>query len=239
MEKNSFWGGVILGISIGLGITIAGLSISYSFYKTRGTERYVTVRGLAERNVYADFAIWPLSFNETGNNLAELYKIVNIKRQTIKKFLIDSGFEDSEISFSTTSIRDTQAEPMYRMQQALPENRYIAQQTVSLRTDKVSLVKQTMEKSSELIGKGIVLVAESYRTEFLFTGLNKIKPEMISEATQNARKSAEQFAKDSGSKVGKIRNASQGLFTINVVERNSPEYKVVRVVTTTEYYIEN
>lgn len=235
MEKSSFWGSVVLGISLCLGIVIAGISMSIAFYKTRVTQRYVTVKGLAERNVDADMAIWPLTFKETGNDLTALHRIVNSKRQIIRRFLIESGFEDSEISLSPPSIRDSQAEPVYG-DQSMSKYRYTAQQTVSVYTNQVPLVKQTMEKSGELVGKGVVLVAGGM-ADFLFTSLNDVKPDMIAEATQNAREAAEQFAKDSGSKVGKIRTARQGLFSINVRDRNSPEYKVVRVVTTVEYFI--
>jgi hypothetical protein len=103
----------------------------------------------------------------------------------------------------------------------------------------VPAVKTAAEKAGELIGKGIVLVGENYgrTTEFLFTGLNDIKPAMIQEATKNAHTAAEQFAKDSGSKVGKIKNASQGLFTITDRDMNTPDKKNVRVVTTVEYYL--
>jgi len=237
MDRNSSRGFAVLGISIGLGIIIAGLSMSIAFYNTRATERYVTVKGLAERNVDADLAIWPITFKETGNDLAALYSTVQLKRQIIRQFLLESGFEESEISLSAPSIRDAQAEPIYG-EQVMPRYRYTAQQTMSIRADKVELVKQTMEKSGELVGKGVVLVSGGY-TDFLFTSLNEIKPDMIAEATKNARKAAEQFARDSGSKVGKIRKAHQGLFSINVRDRNSPEHKVVRVVTTVEYFIED
>lgn len=235
MEKNDFRSFLILGITIGLGIAVAGLSMSYSFYKTRVTERFVTVKGLAERNVGADLAIWPLSFTETGNDLTALQKTVDSKRLIIREFLLDSGFEDAEISLSVPSIRDVEAEPVYG-EGIKSKFRYSAQQTVSVRTDKVNLVKQTMEKTGELVSQGVVLSA-GRNADFLFISLNTIKPEMIAEGTLNARKAAEQFAHDSGSKVGKIRNARQGLFSIDIRDRNSPELKVVRVVTTVEYYI--
>ena len=237
MEKNSSQGFAVLGISIGLGIIIAGISMSVAFYNTRATERYVTVKGLAERNVYSDLAIWPVTFKETGNDLAALYKTVQSRREIIRQFLIDSGFEDSEISLSAPSIRDSQAEPLYG-ERVMPKYRYTAQQTVSVRTDKVEQVKATMEKSGDLVGEGVVLVAGG-NPDFLFTSLNDIKPDMIAEATKNARKAAEQFARDSGSEVGKIRKARQGIFSINIRDRNSPENKVVRVVTTVEYYIKD
>jgi hypothetical protein len=235
MEKTNFWGSLALGVSVSVGIAIAGLSMSYAFMRARKADRIVTVKGLAERNVNADMAVWPMGFKEAGNDLAELNTTLNEKREIITRFLLDSGFKESELSLSPPSIRDYQAEPVSG-DRAAPKYRYSAHQTVSVCTDKVDLVKQTMEKSGDLVGRGVVLVSER-GTEFLFTGLNEIKPAMIAEATQNARKAAEQFAEDSGSRVGKIRNARQGLFTINVRDRNSPEYKVVRVVTTVEYFI--
>ncbi len=96
-----------------------------------------------------------------------------------------------------------------------------------------------MEKSAELVGKGIVIAAQNWDTptEFLFTSLNQIKPDMIDTATKNAREAAEKFAQDSDSRVGKIRRASQGYFSISERDRNSPDKRVVRVVTTVDYFL--
>jgi hypothetical protein len=116
--------------------------------------------------------------------------------------------------------------------------RFRIQKTITLRTSNVELIKETMELSGELVAKGIVL-SESWenRTEFLFTSLNDIKPEMIREATVNAREAANKFAEDSGSKVGKIRKATQGFFNITDRDANTPDKKIVRVVTTIEFYL--
>lgn len=238
MEKNSFWGYAVAGLAIGLGICVAGLGVSSAVYKLRSAQRFVTVKGLAEREVGADLVVWPLTFEVTGNDLNVLQTQVEAKRQTIKEYLSSAGFEESEISQSAPRIRDAESETQYG-QRTPPKYRYVAQATLTLRTNKVPVVKTAIEKAGDLIGKGIVLVGENYgrTTEFLFTGLNDIKPAMIEEATKNARKAAEQFAKDSGSKVGKIRSASQGLFTITDRDMNSPDRKNVRVVTTVEYYL--
>lgn len=238
MEKNSIAGYAVLGIAVGLGICIAGLSVSNAVYKLRASQRFVTVKGLAEREVDADLVVWPLTFEVASSDLNDLQKQVDAKRQTVRQFLTGAGFEEAEISQATPRIRDTESEVQYG-QSVPPKFRYIAQATLTLRTNKVPVVTAAIEKAGELIGKGIVLVGENYgrTTEFLFTGLNEIKPPMIEEATKNARKAAEQFAKDSGSKVGKIRSASQGLFTITDRDMNSPDRKNVRVVTTVEYYL--
>lgn len=235
---GKFWGRAVLGIAVGLGLVIAGATVSNAVYKLRAAQRYVTVKGLAEREVDADLVVWPLTFEVSSNDLAELQRGVEAKRQTVRQFLVDAGFAESELSQAAPRIRDTQSEISYG-QQTPPKFRYIAQATVLLRTGKVPLVLAAVEKSGELIGKGVVLVGENYgrSTEYLFTGLNLIKPAMIQEATKNARAAAEQFAKDSGSKVGKIKTATQGLFAITDRDMNSPDKKQVRVVTTVEYYL--
>jgi len=238
VERNDFWESAVSGIAIGLGICVAGLSMSHALFEARASQRSVSVKGLAEREVAADLVVWPLTFEVTGNDLNVLQAQIEGKRQTIREYLKTAGFEDTEISQSAPRIRDTQSETQYG-QATPPKYRYVAQATLTLRTSKVSVVTAAIEKAGDLIGKGIVLVGENYgrTTEFLFTGLNDIKPAMIEEATKNARTAAEQFAKDSGSKVGKIRSASQGLFTITDRDMNSPDRKNVRVVTTVEYYL--
>jgi hypothetical protein len=227
----------ILGLSIGLGILFAGLFISNSLYKSRVADRYVTVKGLAEREMDADLAIWPITYKDAGDDLLALQKSIDTKRGIIAKFLIEKGFKEADINHSLPKITDTYTEGYYGNQQ--PQGpRYRIQKTVTLRSSDVALVKQTMEKSGELVIKGIALTENwENRTEFLFTSLNTIKPEMIREATINAREAAETFAEDSGSKIGKIRKATQGFFSISDRDANSPDRKIIRVVTTMEYYL--
>jgi len=237
MKNISNASAAILGISIGLGVLFAGLLMSNALYKSRVADRYVTVKGLAEKEVDADLAIWPITYKDAGNDLLALQKSIDEKRGIISKFLLDKGFKEEDINHSSPKIIDTYAEGYYGNQQPVGP-RYRIQKTVTLRSSNVELVKQTMEKSGELVSKGIAL-SESWenRTEFLFTSLNDIKPEMIREATLNAREAAETFAQDSGSKIGKIKNATQGFFSISDRDANSPDKKVIRVVTTMEYYL--
>lgn len=236
MKNVSPVSSAIIGFSLAAGMIIAGFILSDAIYKARAADRYVSVKGLAEREVDADLAIWPVTFKDAGNDLSQLHNSMERNRGIISDFLIEQGFEAAEISMAPPRIRDAKAE--YYGGQPQQGLRYQVQATVTLRTSKVDLVKQSMEKSNELVGKGIML-AESWenRTEFLFTSLNEIKPDMIREATQNARHAADQFAADSGSKVGKIRKATQGLFSISDRDQNSPEKKIVRVVTTMEYFL--
>jgi hypothetical protein len=222
---------------VAAGIAIAGISIGLGFYKGRAADRYVTVKGLAEREIDADLAVWPITFKVADNDLIVLQSSIDSSRDAIKAFLLESGFSQDEISFSAPSIIDTEAQQYSAGTES--RFRYIAEATITTRTGKVGLVRRTMEESGKLIGKGVVLSAKSWDnpTEFLFTGLNEIKPQMIEEATKDARNAASKFAADSGSKVGKIRSASQGYFSITDRDRNSPQVKKIRVVTTIEYYL--
>ncbi len=231
MDNKNLIPALLLGVSL----AIAGISIGVGFYKGRAADRYVTVKGLAEREVKADLAIWPVTFRVTANDLGVLQRDIETGRHTVTKYLNEAGFPDDVISYSVPRINDTQAfgsnvRTLYR---------YVADVTVTTRSTNVDLVKKSMEQSGKLVGKGVALSADNWQTptEFIFTALNSIKPAMIEEATKDARKAAEKFAADSGSEVGKIRGATQGYFSISNRDANSPEMKIIRVVTTVEYFL--
>jgi hypothetical protein len=229
----------ILGALVGAGLALAGFFVGDALREARSSERFVTVRGFAEKNVEADLVIWPIVFRDTGNDLAQLQKIVDSHKAEVKAFLAESGFGPQEVSEMPPQVTDLKAQAYGDGQRR--EYRYIATATVTLRTSNVSAAKKAMENSGKLVLRGIVLAEQDYArsTEFLFTGLNEIKPGMIAEATKNAREAAEQFARDSGARVGNIRRASQGLFTIEDRDKGSPDHKKVRVVTTVEYFLSN
>lgn len=220
------------------GLLLAGIAVGAGFFFSRTTDRFVTVKGLAEREVDADLAIWPITFRVSGDRLDLLQREIDTEREIVQDFLGDAGFTPDMVSHSAPKITDTRTEELYRGGTP-PEYRYIANTTITVRSENIPLVKKTMEEAVRLVGKGVMVAAENWQTptEFLYTGLNDIKPAMIETATMNARQAAEKFARDSGSKVGKIRRATQGYFSITDRDRNSPDKKVVRVVTTVEYYL--
>jgi hypothetical protein len=239
MDRSSIAGPALLGLLVGGGIALAGIVASGAVKELRASQRFVTVKGLAEREVDADLAIWPVSFKEAADDLAVLQRRVDERRGTVAAFLEGAGFRREDVSFGAPRIQDLHAE---RMQAGVQANRlrYLAQAAVTVRSKDVPRVRKAMEQSGVLVGRGVMLAQDwEARPQFLFTGLNAIKPAMIEEATVAAREAAAKFAKDSGSKVGKIRNASQGLFTIGDRDPNSPERKVVRVVTTVEYFLDD
>jgi hypothetical protein len=236
--KNQFYRVVaasILGVCIAYGFGRVANSAIEAVRENRAAQRVVTVRGLAEREVPADLAIWPLTFTETDNDLALLQKRLNTDRRAVAAFLKSNGFTDAELSESAPAISDAFAT---QYQEAAGRPRYSAQVTVTLRTTRIESMKKSVQRAGELVSQGVVLSGGyGNGSQYFFKGLNEIKPSMIVEATLNARKAAEQFAKDSKSRVGSIRSAQQGLFSIEDRDPYTPEIKRVRVVTTVEYYL--
>lgn len=224
-----------LGICLACGLIISSYFLSSAIKEIKMAERYVTVKGLSERIVEADLAIWSISFRNSANDLEELQRSIDDNKTKLYNFLLESGFPESEISSMPPQITDTQALPYYDAGKGR-EYRYVAVTRVTLRSGDVANVKKAMEKAGQLVSAGIA-IGEDSSTRFSFTKLNDIKPEMIAEATKNAREAAEQFARDSGSEVGAIRRATQGYFTIEDRDAGSPDFKIVRVVTTIDFFL--
>ena len=227
----------ILGIFLCAGLIILGYLLSSGLIKMKMLDRTVTVKGLSERDVPATIAIWPIKFSEADNDLASLYSVIQNKTDMIIDFLKTNGFTEADISISPPAIVDRQAQGNVDSNRI--QFRYSADSSISVYSSKVDAVRQTMRKLVELGKQGIAISGQDYenRTQFLYNNLNEIKPEMIEEATKNAREIAEKFAKDSNSKLGKIKTASQGQFSIDDRDSNTPQIKKVRVVSTLEYYL--
>ena len=226
---------LIAGVCVAIGIASVGISLKAGIDHFVDRDRVVTVKGLAERNVQADYVIWPVTFRVTGNDLSALYEKAQTQSEEIRNFLISQGIKAQDISQGTPSVQDLHAD-FYGNN--LPPERYRMEMAVSVATTDVDTVLKAMVNQSELIQKG-VLCTQNYRTQFSFNGLNSIKPEMVEEATKNARSTAQKFAEDSDSELGKIRRASQGQFSIYDRDSNTPYIKRVRVVTTVEYYLKD
>lgn len=225
-----------VGVALAAAIALAGWFVGDGLYRARASERVVTVKGFAEREIAANLAFWPVVFTVTGDDLETLQRRVEDGVGKIRSFLAPS-FADEEISTSAPRITDREAQGM--MGSGRPGPRYVAEAVVTVRTGKIHEVRASLERSGELVGQGVALIRSyEYNTQYLFTELDKIKPEMIAEATRDARRAAEQFAQDSGSHVGGIRSAQQGLFSIEDRDPFSPEIKKIRVVTTIQFFLE-
>lgn len=237
MRENHKTGAAILGLFICIGLTALGYLLGNAAIEYKQFDRSVMVKGLSEREYEADIVIWPIKFSATGNDLESLYDTIEKSTDLIKTFLINSGISQQEITFSSPSITDKSAQQYGNNTRA--EFRYTAFQTVTVYSKNISVVRAVMSSLSELGKQGIVFTGGDYQsqTEYLFTRLNEVKPEMIEEATTKARAVAEKFSADSKSRLGKIKKASQGQFSITSRDKNNPHIKKVRVVSTVEYYL--
>ena len=238
MQKST----IITGALIAGGLALGGFFPGYYFYKTNFDMRTVKVKGLAEKDVKADLAVWNIRFQSADNVLTIAKKDIENQEKTIKEFLLGAGFTDSEIIIQGLNMQDAYADS-YRDRNSIPA-RYTLNQTLTVRTNKVDLVSSTYPQIGDLVSKGVTFNSYGNGVSYLFTELNSIKPKMLKEATQNARQAADEFAHNSNSKVGKIRSANQGVFSIlareEIPDQSEREQvnKKVRVVSTVEYYLE-
>ncbi len=232
---------------VSVGLIIAGLFIGNGFAKGREADRFVTVKGISEREVRADLAIWPIRLVAPGNDLAGAHRQLQSNRELVLQFLARNQIDTAEVSLQDFSVNDA-----YANQYGNPErvaNRYVINQTLMVRSTNPDLVLATSQKVAELVTAGVVFSSgEQWGNTgptFVFTKLNDLKPEMIAEATARARESAEQFARDSRSSVGSIRRANQGVFEIlprdqiSGVAEATQIVKTVRVVSTIDYFLKD
>jgi hypothetical protein len=227
---------VALGALIAVGLALAGYGVGNGFVEARALDRSVEVKGLAEREVQADTAIWPLQFVVAGDDLEALVRQIESQREAVTAFLAARGFTADEISVSAPSVIDRLAQPFSDPNVRF---RYSVSQVVTVFTGKIEAVRNAGRELLELGKAGVVLNQENFefRTQYLFNGLNELKPVMIEEATRNGREVAAKFAADSASRLGKLKAARQGQFTIEDRDSNNPQIKKVRVVSTLEYYL--
>jgi hypothetical protein len=226
---------VLVALLVALGLAVAGWFTSQGMARLKTQDRYVTVKGSAERIVDADLLVWPLPHSVGGNDLAEVQRHLDANTAAIRDFFLQAGFKAEEIVVSPPRLEDRWA---YAYGENRPPERYRYSNTVSLRTNGVDKALAALRRSGELVGRG-VMIGEGSQPDFDYTKLNDIKPALIAEATANARDSAEQFAKDSHSRLGGIRSANQGVVTISDRDQSSPHVKKVRVVTTVEYFLKD
>lgn len=231
MEKHSR---IISALAIAAAIVVLGLCIRSGIGKVAANSRQVSVRGLSERDVPADLVIWPITYSLAGNDLLGLYEQVKRNNDIVTRFLTSNGISAEEISVNPPDTYDASSN-RYRSDNF--NYNYSISITLTVTTKKVDKVRELLNRQSELLKEGVAF-SNSY-INYQFTGLNDIKPEMIAEATKNARAAADRFAADSESHLGKIKTASQGQFSIENAAESTPYIKKVRVVSTIVYYLED
>ena len=234
--KNQY---LLPSLILALGLCVLGCCIKSGVQNFKKMDRKVTVKGLSEREVPANKVTWPLMYKELGNDPSAMYELIAEKNRKVVAFLKAAGLKDSEISVNPPTVRDRQAD---NYSNEIMNYRYKAECVITVSSTDVDKVRELMNRQQELMKQGIALVTEEYgdtqRVRYDFTGLTDIKPEMVQEAMQNARQTAEQFASDAKAVVGGIISAQQGQFSIEDRDPNTPYIKRVRVVNTVEYAID-
>ncbi|OBV11336.1 SIMPL domain-containing protein [Erythrobacter dokdonensis] len=219
----------------GIAIIAGGYLLGDGLLRAKDAERAVTVRGLAERDVTADLATWTISYSASSTSLAEAQDKVRRDTQAIEGFFKELGFPADALQPTGANVSSYSNEGV---------TTYTVRQRLALRSEDIARAQKAVARQFDLVGRGVFL-EEGSGMSYTFTKLNEIKPEMVAEATRDARASAQQFAEDSGSAVGKIRDATQGYFTIEARDgeaggwgmADSP-YKKVRVVTTVNFSLD-
>ena len=221
---------------LGVSIVVGGYLLGDGLLRARMADRSVTVRGLAEREVTADLATWTISYSARSANLADAQRDIDRDTEAIRAFFNELGFETEALQPSGVNVSQ------YSSNQG--GQTYTIRQRLQLRTTDIDRAQAAVARQFDLVRRGVVL-EDGSGMSFTFTRLNEIKPEMVAEATQDARASANQFAEDSGTAVGGIRNATQGYFSIASRDGDAggygvadTPYKLVRVVTTIDFYLD-
>ncbi len=229
---------IVSSLILAIGIIILGICVKSGIDNFSSRDRIVTVRGLAEREVKANKVTWPIVCKEVGNDLPALYTRINNTNEIIVAFLKANGVLDAEITINAPDIIDLQAERYSNNDRPF---RYNVTSVITVTSQDVDKVRKLIDRQTELLKQGIAITAGdyNYQTMYDYTDLNKIKPEMIAEATSNAREAGNKFAADSESELGKIKTASQGQFSIENRDPYTPYIKKVRVVSTIVYYLED
>jgi len=238
---------IILGVCLLLGLAMGGYLIGKGTARFKSDTRTVTVKGLVEKEVKADQAVWTLRFTRASDDLKDAHTKISADRETAISFLLKQGFKDEEISRQPTQTIDKLARE-YGEPQGTQRFRYIVTSSLLVKTTNVDLVAKALGATEELLKSGIILDGRfeggTANPRYIISTFNALRPQLLAEATKNARSTAQQFASDSGAQVGKIRSANQGIIQIfgsdgndesAPYSRTSTPSKKIRVVSTFEF----
>ena len=236
---------IIAGGLVGLGVAAGGLLAGQSLVESRLGFRVVTVKGLSEREVKANLGFWPIRFVTTGATLEEARAQLEASERSVKGFLIGNGFTEQDMGVQNIQVEDRMAG--YNAQGTPAESRFVLTEDLLVRSAEVDKLQTSARMIGDLLKSGVVFSADAYNAgpSFVFTQVNDLKGEMLTEATRRAKEAADKFAAESGARVGDIQSANQGIIEISPaieIPNDRPEKQVmkkVRVVTTITYFLKD
>lgn len=247
MKTKKLW---IIAFALVLSFTLNALLLGRALQRFRMDDRSVSAKGFSEREVKADLVVWNIQTRVVSDQLDESSEKIEEARNKVIRFLLQNEIPEGDIITEGISVFDKRAN-QYDNYQQMNTTRYLTTQNIQVRSSNVDLVQQVSRMTGELLQAGVVITNNEYNSpvQYYFTGLNNIKPEMISEATLNAREVAQKFASENGAKLGRLKKANQGLFTIvdrtaslsggegGYASGTNDIFKKVRVVISAEYSI--
>lgn len=240
-QKSNFMAASILAF----GIALSGYFAGNALVKSRLGFRTITVKGLAERAVKADLGFWPIRFVASGATLEEARTKLKNHEAAVKTYITAQGFAATEFQVQNVQVQDKLVESYGS--QINEGARYVLTEDILVRSNDVDKISKAARGISELLAQGLIFSSDSYNSgpTFMYTKLNDLKPQLLTDATKRAKEAAQKFATESGSKVGKIQNANQGIIEVNPaieIPNESGDKQIdknVRVVTTITYFIKD
>ncbi len=230
---------VLASLFVGLGLSAAGFFVSQTTLNERVGANTATVKGLSEQIVSADKAAWRFGYQVAGRgDVAADFTRAEADGAKIAAALTAAGFQAGEVTFAPLIKTD---EVRYNNNGKISDRYHIVAGEVSIATNDPAKVAPARAPVFALAKEGVSV--REYFVNYQFTGLNQIKPDMLREATATARVVANEFAANAGVEVGGIQTATQGGFQIRAANKGVAEAdaieKLVRVVTTITFYLEN
>ena len=234
---------ILRTVLLSIAIVLAGLVIGGGIQRFRLADRSVTVKGVAERDVRADIALWPIRIVASGTELAPTQDKLAADQSIVRRFLASHGIDSSHVELLSLEVVDKRSNPY----EGNPNSaRFAINATLVARSEQPERIRAASQDVGQLVAAGVALSSGGgwgTGPTYLFTRLNELKPPMLAEATTSAREAAAEFAKRSGARVGNIRRAQQGLFEIlprdqaQGITEGSQVAKIVRVVSTVDYIL--
>jgi hypothetical protein len=245
-DRSEVTASVIMGLGLIIGLAAGGWFIGQGMARFKSDTRTVTVKGLVEREVKSDQAVWALGLRRASDSLPDAHQRITADRDAVLAFLTKQGFTVVEIERQPTKTVDKLARD-YAGQQS-ERFRYVVTTAVVVKTANVELVRAATGATEELLRAGVILDGGNEggpaNPRFVVSKFNALRPQLLADATKNAREIATQFAADSGATVGVIRSANQGNIQIFGTDGNdesapfsatSTPAKKIRVVSTFEF----
>jgi uncharacterized protein len=236
---------ILAGALVGLGVATGGFMAGESLVKSRLGFRTVTVKGLAEREAKADLGFWPIRFVTTGTTLEEARAKLEVSEKSVKDFLLKNGFAGGDMQVQNIQVEDRIGN--FNGQEPPEGTRFALTEDMLVKSTEVDKLANAAKLIGDLLKSGVVFSSDAYNAgpSFIFTGVNGLKGDMLTEATKRAKEAADKFAIESGAKVGAIQDANQGIIEINPaveIPNDRPEKQIlkkVRVVTTITYFLKD